>query len=349
MTDNSHPRLERIARRVPVPEFAYDRLLRRRDRKERNRRLSAAALAIVLTLLSVTALVRAFGNTVRPATGPTPSNVFTTPIPPGTGSMVDLRTGQVTPLPASIATSGTYYAVSPDRTRVAYNTCCNPPDPLYVANVDGTQVRQVTPVGRDAFGAQWSPDGSLIVYQQRDASTLKLGNLFVQNTRTGRRTRLTNFDQTQTWGWWFTFPSFAPDGRSILFQLPRGNQKDAIWDLWSVPVAGGKPTLVRRVAGFGGYSPGGRWLAYLQPVNAHDFTGRKLWITGVHGGTPRALVAKGHLGWLRWSPDGTRISYSNGGSIYVLEIATGSSTRVGAGGTAEWFDDHTLIVGPGSS
>ena len=48
MTDNSHRTLERIARRVPVPEPAYERLLRRRDRKERNRRISAAVLAIVL-------------------------------------------------------------------------------------------------------------------------------------------------------------------------------------------------------------------------------------------------------------------------------------------------------------
>ena len=77
MTDNSHRTLERIARRVPVPEPAYDRLLRRRDRKERNRRLSAAVLAIVLTLLSITGLMRAFGNSERPATEPTPTPVDT--------------------------------------------------------------------------------------------------------------------------------------------------------------------------------------------------------------------------------------------------------------------------------
>ena len=349
MTDSSHGTLERIARRVPVPEHAYERLLRRRERKERNRRLSAGVLAIVLTLLSITALMRAFGNSESPATEPTPTNSDATPIPRGIGSLVDLRTGQVTLLPASIATSGTYYAVSPDHTTVAYNNCCNRPDPLFVANVDGTQMRQVTPAGRDAFGAQWSPDGSLLVYQQRDVYTYHLGNLVVQDIGTGRRTRLTNFDQTQSWDWWFTFPSFAPDGRSVLFQLPRGNPNNPIWDLWSVPVAGGKPTLVRRNAGYGGYSPDGRWLAYLSPVNAHDFTGGKLWITSVHGGKPRSLVPGGHLGWLRWSPDGTRISYSNGGSIYVLDIATGSSTRIGRGGTAEWFDDHSLIVGPGSS
>src|SRR5659263_233017 len=77
MTDNSNRTLERIARRVPVPEHAYERLLRRRDRKERNKRLSAAVLAIIITLLSVTALMRAFGNSQRPATEPTPTPVDT--------------------------------------------------------------------------------------------------------------------------------------------------------------------------------------------------------------------------------------------------------------------------------
>ena len=325
---------------------ALDRQLGKQRRADRNRRLSVFATVLVL----VAATVTAFALT-RSDTRGVPANGATISIGPGAGpgTMIDLRTGDVTPLPTSIATSGTYYAVSPDHTRVAYNACCNPPAPLFVANVDGTQIRQVTPVGRDAFGAQWSSDGSLLVYQQRDGYTYHLGNLVVQDIATGQRTQLTNFDQTQPWNWWFTFPSFAPDGRSVLFQLPRGNPNNPIWDLWSVPVAGGKPTLVRRDAGYGGYSPNGKWLAYLSPINGHDFTGLKLWITGVHGGTPRALVAKGHLGWLRWSPDGTTISYSNGGSIYVMDVATGSSTRIGAGGTAEWFDDHTLIVGPGSS
>ena len=31
--------------------------------------------------------------------------------------------------------------------------------------------------------------------------------------------------------------------------------------------------------------------------------------------------------------------------IYVLNVATGSATRVAEGGNAGWFDDHTLIVG----
>jgi Tol biopolymer transport system component len=218
-----------------------------------------------------------------------------------------------------------------------------------MANLNGTQVHQISARGWDGVGEQWSPDGSLLVYQQRDSSTNLLGNLFVQNLATGQRTRVTNLDQTQEWGWWFTFPSFSPDGKSILFQLPRGHlpsDDNRTWDLWSVPVAGGTPTLVQRKAGWGGYSPDGKWLAYLSPVR-RDFTGAGLWITSVHGGTPHALVRHGSLGWLRWSPDGRRIAYSDGSAIYVVDAATGSTRKVGHGDNPEWLDDHTVILGSG--
>jgi len=262
------------------------------------------------------------------------------------GATVDIDTGAVTPLPMRLGTSGVYYAVSPDHTKVAYSGCCSSPDPLFVSNIDGTHIRQITPQGQDAHAAQWSRDGSLLVYQQRNDSTEQLGNLFVLDMRTGKRVQVTNFDQTLNWGWWSTFPSFGADGRSILFQLPRGDPNNPTFDLWSVPVAGGQQTLVRRNAGWGGYSPDGRWLAYLSPVSGNDFAGGGLWIASVHGGTARALVREGRFRWLRWSPDGTRIAYADGGSpIYVVDAASGSTRKVADGGNPEWFDNNRLILG----
>ena len=41
----------------------------------------------------------------------------------------------------------------------------------------------------DAYGAQSSLDGSELVYQQRHATTKELGNLFVLDVKTGRRTQ----------------------------------------------------------------------------------------------------------------------------------------------------------------
>ena len=266
---------------------------------------------------------------------------------------VDIRTGAIRQLPTSYAKAGVYYAVSPDHTKVAYSSCCSSPDPLYVANIDGTHIRQVSPPGQDAHAAQWSRDGSQLVYQQRNDSTRQLGNLFIWHMRTGQRTQVTHFDQTQDWGWWSTFPTFTPHARAILFQLPRGDPNNPTFDLWSVPVTGGQQTLVRRNAGWAGYSPDGKSLAYLAPVSGQDFTGADLWIARVHRGTARALVRNGKFRWLRWSPDSRRIVYSDlGSSVYVVDAATGSTRKVADGGNPEWFDNNVLILGnpePGES
>ena len=67
MTDDSHRTLERIARRVPVPDPAYDRLLRRRERKRGNQRIGAGALAVVVSLFAMAVLLSAYRSERLPA------------------------------------------------------------------------------------------------------------------------------------------------------------------------------------------------------------------------------------------------------------------------------------------
>ncbi len=94
------------------------------------------------------------------ATQPPPIDAQTGPY------FLDLRTGEMTPLPQNIG-GGLNYPVSPDGTMFAYNPCCDPPVAVSVANVDGTAARQVTPDGVDAYGARWLPDGHSLAYQIR--------------------------------------------------------------------------------------------------------------------------------------------------------------------------------------
>ena len=312
-------------------------------RSSRNKRIGAFAVAAAI---GVVAVVFVLVNRTEPSTNTPAANPSPTPrIAPSVPFLVDLQAGDMTPLPESIL-GGSLYYTSPDRTMLVYSECCGSPNRVFVANVDGTGVRQITPDGIDGFGARWSPDGSMLVYQQRDGATLKIGNLFVVDVATGEATQITDLDP-EHYGWWFLSPSFSPDGQTIIFHMPRG-PNDGVstrWDLWSVPVAGGEPTLVVRNASMGIYAPDGGTLAYLDSPRG-DWTSSRLMVADVDGSDPRLLVQGDKVNFPRWSPDGTTIAYTDADGIHVVDVSTGEASLVAEGVTSDWFGDDTLVVVP---
>ncbi|MBI2237621.1 MAG: PD40 domain-containing protein [Actinobacteria bacterium] len=265
------------------------------------------------------------------------------PIAPDGPYTIDLNTGEMTPLPESL-TGGWSYPVSPDGAMFAYSLF--PSAGLYVADVDGAGVHEVPTGVPEPQGPSWSPDGSLLVYQGIYPESRPIDrDLYVVDLATDEVRQITDIKPQTLW-WWY-LPSFAPDGETILFHMPRRSDTGTRWDLWSVPVAGGEPTLVRRDAAMGVYAPDGRTLAYLDAPRSEDGGGwsSSLWLVDADGSDPRLLV-DGDFEFLRWSPDGTRIAYAGDGEIHVVDVATGESTHVADGGTAEWFDDDTLVVTP---
>jgi hypothetical protein len=76
MTSNCDPTLERIARRVPVPQLAYERVLRRRNRKRRNQRIAAGVVGIAVFVAAVWIVTTGFPS------DRTPTDV----VPGGTGA-----------------------------------------------------------------------------------------------------------------------------------------------------------------------------------------------------------------------------------------------------------------------
>lgn len=327
---------------------AMDRQVQKQRKAARNRKLGALAVVGVVIAVAGAAVALNGGGTKDVPTSPVPTSaapVFTTK--PVTSSLIDLQTGAVTPLPESIASmDGDAYAVSPDRTQVAFVAGA-----LYVANIDGTNIHQVSPPGVGAFGVQWSPDGTELVYQQREATGTKLGNIYVIDLAASTERQITNLDQSQNWGWWFLFPSFAPDGQSVLYQLPSGDQRHAVWNLWTAPVTGGRNHMLLANAGWGALrGTSDQNLAYVTPIDPSGFQGGQLKIQDTAipaglGNVPNVLAKGGAIYWVRWSPDHSRIAFSQHGWVYVVDPTIGVLERVVRGSDPEWFDDHTLTVG----
>jgi Tol biopolymer transport system component len=252
--------------------------------------------------------------------------------------LVDLGSGETTPIDG--LTLDQDLDVSPDGASVASGG-----RQIMVADINGGDVRKyeaTRPADAEGVNApRWSPDGSTIVYQV-DGRSQKIGNLFALDAASGRVTQLTDLEQISA-GLWYMSPSYSPDGRSILFTSPTGNGDRQTWHLWSIPAAGGEPTLVLRDAGFGEYSPDGSTIAYTRVSGDGEFGG--LFIANADGSNRRKLD-EGTFYFPRWSPDGTRIAYADDwGGVWVVDVATGETTRVAdRTGWPEWVDDDTLMI-----
>ncbi len=293
------------------------------------------------------------------ATGGTDSLTLTPEAAPGP-FFLDLRTGERLPLPEHLVGDGTCgYLASPDRTRVAYQTCGgniygSPADVATIANIDGTDARTLeVPEGLNASVRAWSPDGTKLAYQLRKGGTRDIGDLFVHDLSSGEQTQLTHLELT-TAPWYWLNMSFTPDGRNVVFHLPRSSSIETRWDVWSVPVTGGEPTLVLRNAASPVYLSGGEELAFIAPATS-AFDGQSIAIANGDGSRRTLVEANEGIGFQAMSPDGSRIAYADGGchiaigadcSVYVVEVATGESTKVAEGTWSAWLDDDTLIVTP---
>jgi Tol biopolymer transport system component len=132
---------------------------------------------------------------------------------------------------------------SPDGRWITFEQFPNtaPPSAIYIMRANGTHVRRVTPLRLDAAHPEWSPDGSLIIFNNH--FTLPVGDIFTirpNGTGLNRLTHVTSQGEADY------RPDFSPDGKRIVFT--HQTTPDAPADVFVMNADGSNPQLIRRFA-----------------------------------------------------------------------------------------------------
>jgi Tol biopolymer transport system component len=355
-----------VTQQTPPKPDALERQRKRQMRHTMNRKLGAFAVAAAIVgfaVLVIRASIVDDSPQARTPAGPGPSVTA----PPRPDYVLDLNTGEQSDLPRPITDSlgpaqlGGRYAASPDGSSLAYvGTGAGGSLQIFIAagsddidaGSDGTRIgdlngvlvlpRQMTHDPTGVWSPAWSPDGTRIAYvghARRDGAT----SIFVLDVATGEATRVID---VPTGG--YAGPTFTPDGSSILYCAG----SNSVPVLRTVPVAGGKSTILfgRGRGGMddacgGSFSPDGSLVTMMGSEVGGP--GATRFVANADGTQLRHIPGRESNPAGTWSPDGSRIvaaEFDNAGGIIVVDIATGTASRVADGSSAIWLDDHTLLV-----
>jgi Tol biopolymer transport system component len=268
---------------------------------------------------------------------------------PSTGTptvdyIIDLDTGEMTPLPRAILeTVATTkqglprYAASRDGASLAFvGNAENGTRQIFVAGIDGSGIRQVTLGYSDVMSPAWSPDAAKIAYvgYRNDCDY----TLFVLDVGTGESSQITGVGRLSRW----TQPQFTPDGAALLYS----GRELAVR---TVPLDGGESTVLigprqGLEVGDGALSSDGSLVTMMG--NEVGGPGAIRFVTKVDGTGKRSMSLGGSNPAGTWSPAGHRIVCTDfsGRQVIVLDLDTGEASRVARGSAAIWLDDHTLLV-----
>jgi Tol biopolymer transport system component/DNA-binding winged helix-turn-helix (wHTH) protein len=205
-------------------------------------------------------------------------------------------------------------SISPDGRRIAFESNRNGNIEVWVCDVDGSNVLQLTSFGVATGTPRWSPDGGLIAFDSRFGGE---SNLYTVDPAGGVPAKL-NIDVSDS-----SMPSWSPDGKWIYF-----TQGDDIGEpsVWRVPSRGGHAVqLASAPAATPFASPDGQYVYF--------FRRKRLWQMMADGSSPEEVKGMPELSF-----QGTEWFPSKSG-IYFMSHENGKTT-------IELYDTRTQKIRP---
>jgi len=154
-----------------------------------------------------------------------------------------------------------------------------------------------------------SPDGKRIVFTS-DRAGHGTTNLYIMPAEGGEPRRITHEPDSARAG----TPSWAPDGKSLLFVSTRGKS----YNVYSIPAEGGPARRMTHAPGshrFATYSPDGKQIAfYSSRLKPNDLYGFNIYVMDSSGEQESHMArqvtnSRGSPGHPTWSADGKWIAY----------------------------------------
>lgn len=193
---------------------------------------------------------------------------------------------------------------------------------IYVADLDGSNQKQLTHNKSDDYEASWSPSGDKIAF----TSNRIKGNteLFIMDADGSNQVNISNgkgFDGRASW---------SLDGQYIAFNSARdGIEQIYLWHRATRKVTQLTHNTYSSIGPV--WSPDSQWIAYQNYGKKHK---PDLWITSLDGKVNRQLTSheKSEDGAFSWSPDSTKIVFHSrrnySYNLYLYDLASSQEFQI---------------------